>query len=67
MTILNGNGVSAPRPPKPYSVRARGYKLGQVGNAPRSGYGRSVVMYRAGRRGEALRLRVSSRSASSHR
>jgi hypothetical protein len=30
--------------------------VGEVGNAPRSGYGRSVVMYRAGRRPEALRL-----------
>jgi hypothetical protein len=27
-----------------------------VGNAPRSGYGRSVVIYRAGFRPEALRL-----------
>jgi hypothetical protein len=30
--------------------------IGQVGNAPRGGYGRSVVMYRMGRRPEALRL-----------
>jgi hypothetical protein len=37
-------------------VRARGYLIGEVGNAPRGGYGRSVVMYRAGRRREALRL-----------
>ena len=37
-------------------VRARGYVIGQVGNAQQSGYGRTVVMYRIGRRPEALRL-----------
>jgi hypothetical protein len=37
-------------------VRARGYKIRKVGNAPRSGYGRSVVMYRSDYRPEALRL-----------
>jgi hypothetical protein len=37
-------------------VRARGYKIRKVGNAPRGGYGRSVIMYRAGFRPEALRL-----------
>jgi hypothetical protein len=56
VTILNGNGVSGAAAAEASRVRARGYKLGQVGNAPRGGYGHSVVMYRAGRRGEALRL-----------
>jgi len=37
-------------------VRARGYSLGEVGNAKRTDYMRSVVMYRPGYRGEALRL-----------
>jgi hypothetical protein len=56
VTILNGNGVAGAAATEASRVRARGYLVGDVGNAPRSGYGRSVVMYRAGRRGEALRL-----------
>jgi hypothetical protein len=56
VAILNGNGVSGAAAAEASRVRARGYLIGQVGNAPRTGYGRSVVMYRAGRRPEALRL-----------
>jgi hypothetical protein len=56
VTILNGNGVSGAAAAEASRVRARGYVLGQVGNAPRGGYGQSIVMYRPGRRGEALRL-----------
>jgi len=56
VTVLNGNGVSGAAAAEASRVRARGYKLGKVGNAPRAGYSDSVVMYRAGRRGEALRL-----------
>ena len=56
VTILNGNGVSGAAASTASRVRARGYKIRKVGNAPRSGYGRSVVMYRAGFRPEALRL-----------
>jgi hypothetical protein len=37
-------------------VRARGYPIGGVGNAERTDYMRSVVMYRPGYRGEAIRL-----------
>jgi hypothetical protein len=37
-------------------VEARGYSIGDVGNANRTDYTRSVVMYRPGHRGEALRL-----------
>ena len=54
--VLNGNGVAGAAATEASRVRARGYRIGRVGNAPRSGYGRSVVMYRAGRRREALRL-----------
>ena len=54
--VLNGNGVAGAAASAASRVRARGYLIGEVGNAPRSGYGRSVVMYRAGRRREALRL-----------
>jgi LytR cell envelope-related transcriptional attenuator len=56
VTVLNGNGVSGAAAEAASRVRARGYKIRKVGNAPRSGYGRSVVMYRAGFRAEALRL-----------
>jgi hypothetical protein len=56
VTILNGNGVAGAAATEASRVRARGYLVGEVGNAPRGGYGRSVVMYRPGRRREALRL-----------
>jgi hypothetical protein len=56
VTILNGNGISGAAAAEASRARARGYLIGEVGNAPRGGYGRSVVMYRSGRRREALRL-----------
>ena len=56
VTVLNGNGLAGAAAAQASRVRARGYVVGQVGNAPRTGYGRSVVMYRIGRRPEALRL-----------
>jgi hypothetical protein len=56
VTVLNGNGVAGAAATTAASVRARGYKIRKVGNALRSGYGRSVVVYRAGFRPEALRL-----------
>ena len=56
VTILNGNGVAGAAATEASRVRARGYKIGVVGNAPRGSYGHSVVMYRAGRVREARRL-----------
>jgi hypothetical protein len=56
VTVLNGSGLAGAAAAQATRVRARGYLVGEVGNAPRSGYGRSVVMYRAGRRPEAMRL-----------
>lgn len=56
VTVLNGNGVSGAAASAASRVRARGYLVGEVGNAPRGGYGRTVVMYRYGRRPEGLRL-----------
>jgi hypothetical protein len=56
VTVLNGNGVSGAAAAEASRARARGYVIGRVGNAPRGGYGHSVVMYRPGRRAEALRL-----------
>jgi hypothetical protein len=56
VTILNGNGVSGAAALEASRVRARGYIVGKVGNAPRGSYGHSVVMYRTGRVREARRL-----------
>jgi LytR cell envelope-related transcriptional attenuator len=56
VTVLNGNGVSGAAAAEASRVRARGYKIGVVGNAPHGSYGQTVVMYRPARRGEALRL-----------
>jgi hypothetical protein len=56
VTILNGNGVSGAAASEASRVRARGYIVGVVGNAPHGSYGQTVVMYRPARRGEALRL-----------
>jgi hypothetical protein len=56
VTVLNGNGISGAAASTASRVRARGYKIRRVGNAPRSGYGRSVVVYRGKWRPEAVRL-----------
>jgi LytR cell envelope-related transcriptional attenuator len=56
VTVLNGNGLAGAAAAEASRVRVRGYPIRKVGNAPHSGYGRSVVMYRSGRRPEALRL-----------
>ena len=67
VTILNGNGVSGAAASEASRVRARGYIVGRVGNAPRGSYGHSVVMYRAGRVREAYRLSRTSGSRSFRR
>lgn len=55
--VLNGNGRQGAAAAEASLVREHGYRIGAVGNAPRLGYGQSVVMYRAARfRGEAVRL-----------
>jgi LytR cell envelope-related transcriptional attenuator len=54
--VLNGNGVPGAAHEAAARVQARGYSIGQIGNAKRTDYMRSVVMYRPGYRGEALRL-----------
>jgi hypothetical protein len=55
VTVLNGNGIAGAAAATASRVRAGGYRIGLVGNA-RGAYGQSVVMYRPGRRPEALRL-----------
>jgi hypothetical protein len=54
--VLNGNGVPGAAHETAARVRARGYSIGEIGNAKRTDFMRSVVMYRPGYRGEALRL-----------
>lgn len=54
--VLNGNGVSGAAAAEAEVVRAKRYVIAAVGNAPRSDYRRTIIMYRPGRRGEAVRL-----------
>lgn len=54
--VLNGNGVSGAAHEAASRVEARGYSIGNVGNAKRTDFTRTLVMYRPGYRGEALRL-----------
>jgi hypothetical protein len=54
--VLNGNGVTGAAHEAAARVESRGYSIGHVGNAKRTDFTRSVVMYRPGHRGEALRL-----------
>jgi hypothetical protein len=54
--ILNGNGIAGAAAAEAQLVRHKGYVLAVVGNAARSDYLRSVVMYRPGYKAEATRL-----------
>ena len=56
VVVLNGNGRTGAAASMADLVRARGYRIGSVGNAPRTDYARSIVMYRRGYRAEAARL-----------
>jgi LytR cell envelope-related transcriptional attenuator len=54
--VLNGNGISGAASEAGRRVRGLGYVVGGVGNASRSDYGRSIVMFRRGYEPEARRL-----------
>jgi len=54
--ILNGNGIQGAAAEAASLVKARGYTVKEVGNAPRTGYGRTIVMYRPGFQPEAVRF-----------
>lgn len=56
VTVLNGNGRSGAAASSADAVRRFGYTIGTVGNAPRSDFTRTLVMFRKGYRPEALRL-----------
>jgi hypothetical protein len=54
--VLNGNGVPGAAAQAAARTRAHGYAVAGTGNAPRSDFARSVVMYRSGFEREARRL-----------
>jgi hypothetical protein len=56
VVVLNANGVTGAAASQAATVRARGYKISAVGNAPRPTQGHSLVMYRPGFAAEARRL-----------
>jgi hypothetical protein len=53
--VLNGNGIPGAAATEASRARARGYQVAGTANAAQS-YGKTVVMYRPGRRPEAKRL-----------
>lgn len=54
--VLNGNGRTGAAASTAARTQALGYTIGNVGNAPRRDYTRSLVMYRRGYAPEAQRL-----------
>jgi hypothetical protein len=54
--VLNGNGLSGAAATAAEDVRAKNYLIAGTGNAPRTDFTRSVIMYRPGFEGEARRL-----------
>jgi ABC-type Fe3+-hydroxamate transport system substrate-binding protein len=56
VVVLNGNGEAGAAAAEASAIRARGYKIGAIGNAPRSSVGPTLVMYRPGFAAEAKRL-----------
>ena len=61
--VLNGNGRTGAAAAQAERVRARGYRIGAVADAKRTDYRKSIVMYRAGYRAEAVRLGRDTRIA----
>ena len=56
VVVLNGNGEAGAAAAEATAIRARGYKIGTVGNAPRTSQGPTLVMYRPRFASEAHRL-----------
>lgn len=54
--VLNGNGRSGAAAQEGRRVHRLGYRIAAVGNAKRTDYAHTIVMYRPGRRDEARRL-----------
>jgi hypothetical protein len=54
--VLNGNGRNGAAGAEAATLSAKGYRIRGKGNAARTDYATTVVMYRPGFRGEGLRL-----------
>ena len=54
--VLNGNGRTGAAASAASRVQRRGYQVGTVGNAPRTDFARSLVMYKPGFANEGRRL-----------
>ncbi len=54
--VLNGNGRTGAAASAASRVESRGYRIGTVGNAPRTDFARSLVMYKPGFAEEGRRL-----------
>jgi hypothetical protein len=54
--VLNGNGIQGAAAQATEEIRRFEYLITGTGNAPRTDFARSLVMYRPGFRGEATRL-----------
>jgi hypothetical protein len=54
--VLNGNGMSGAAATQASVLRSLGYRVADVGNAARSDYARTIVMFRRGYQREAARL-----------
>ncbi len=54
--VLNGNGRSGAAAAAASKLQTFGYRVPATGNATRTDYANTVVMYRPGYRGDALRL-----------
>jgi hypothetical protein len=54
--VLNGNGRTGAAAAAASRVRGKGYRVGFVGNAPRTDFAQSLVMYKPGFAGEARRF-----------
>ena len=56
MLVLNGNGVTGAASIQAQLVQARRYRIAGTGDAPRTNFTHSVIMYRPGFAREAKRL-----------
>jgi LytR cell envelope-related transcriptional attenuator len=54
--VLNGNGRTGAAATAAARVKRDGYKIGAVGNAPRTNFAQDLVMFRPGFAGEGRRL-----------
>ncbi len=56
VAVLNGNGHSGAAAAEAARLHSLGYRVASTGNAKRQDYATTVVMYRTGYHGDALRL-----------